>query len=131
MLAACAVMRAVEGVSLAEAEAEQPGAEDCLSCHVIQFGHSSLLPPTMTATLPPADVLCHVTDVHCHPTESEILDTDLESLSIGICAMASRQSDQALVAKLARALPEKVVPCFGPSSMTLLLKNFYRPTCAT
>ena len=62
---------------------------------------------------PSKDVLKHVVDVHCHPTESEITTEDIENLPITICAMASRQSDQELVASLAKDNPDKVVPCFG------------------
>ncbi|KAI5120837.1 hypothetical protein M0805_007024 [Coniferiporia weirii] len=62
---------------------------------------------------PPADVFKHVVDVHCHPTDSEIPSNIMDELSITICAMATRQSDQSLVAELASSYPDKVVPCFG------------------
>ncbi|KIJ66209.1 hypothetical protein HYDPIDRAFT_166516 [Hydnomerulius pinastri MD-312] len=62
---------------------------------------------------PSLDVLRHVVDVHCHPTDSEVGTEAMDDLSITICAMSSRQSDQPLVRDLARAYPEKVVPCFG------------------
>ncbi|CDO73096.1 hypothetical protein BN946_scf185007.g150 [Trametes cinnabarina] len=64
----------------------------------------------------PRSVLAHVVDVHCHPTDSEAKMTHhvvAEGLPIRICAMATRRSDQELVAGLARAHPDKVVPCFG------------------
>ncbi|KAF9245860.1 TatD DNase family Scn1 [Melanogaster broomeanus] len=62
---------------------------------------------------PPLDVLRHVVDVHCHPTDSEVTAEAMDNLSITICAMSSRQSDQLLVRDLANAYPDKVVPCFG------------------
>ncbi len=60
-------------------------------------------------------VLEHVIDVHCHPTDSDMGATlqVVEQMPIRICAMATRRSDQRLVADLARAQPEKVIPCFG------------------
>lgn len=71
----------------------------------------------MQATLSsvPRSVLEHVIDVHCHPTDSDISATlqVIEGMPIRICAMATRRSDQRLVADLARAQPEKVIPCFG------------------
>jgi hypothetical protein len=60
-----------------------------------------------------ASVLAHVVDVHCHPTDSGIEDEVLRSISHKICAMATRESDQDLVAKLAQDYPDKVIPCFG------------------
>ena len=42
----------------------------------------------------PADVLKHVVDVHCHPTDSEMTAQDIKELTIKICAMATRPSDQ-------------------------------------
>ncbi|KAF9225542.1 Metallo-dependent hydrolase [Gyrodon lividus] len=62
---------------------------------------------------PSLDVLRHVVDVHCHPTESAVNVEAMDNLSITICAMSSRQSDQLLVRDLANAYPEKVIPCFG------------------
>lgn len=76
--------------------------------HLAYFKHS-----TMPPELPSKEVLKHVVDVHCHPTDSQITPDAIDDLPIIICAMATRQSDQALVANLARAHPEKVVPCFG------------------
>lgn len=70
----------------------------------------------------PRVVLAHVVDVHCHPTDSDFAMT-LEAandLPIRICAMATRRSDQQLVADLAEACPDKVVPCFGWSFKRLL-----------
>ncbi|KAI9056986.1 TatD DNase family Scn1 [Trametes sanguinea] len=63
----------------------------------------------------PRAVLAHVVDVHCHPTDSdaEMTHRVVEDLPIRICAMATRHSDQELVAELARAHPDKVIPCFG------------------
>ncbi|KAI0361045.1 Metallo-dependent hydrolase [Trametes cingulata] len=65
----------------------------------------------------PRAVLAHVVDVHCHPTDSDFAQTSAfvaRELPLGrICAMATRRSDQKLVADLARAHPDKVVPCFG------------------
>ena len=63
----------------------------------------------------PSGVLAHVVDVHCHPTDSDMATT-LAAVQDGpmrLCAMATRGSDQQLVADLARAHPDKVVPCFG------------------
>ncbi|KAL5534081.1 hypothetical protein ACEPAG_542 [Sanghuangporus baumii] len=62
---------------------------------------------------PSRDVLKHVVDVHCHPTDSEIPINVVDKLPITICAMATRYEDQALVADLARAHPDRVIPCFG------------------
>ncbi|KAI0639945.1 hypothetical protein C8Q77DRAFT_1044388 [Trametes polyzona] len=63
----------------------------------------------------PRALLAHVIDVHCHPTDSDFAMTSdvARDLPIRICAMATRRSDQQLVADLARAHPDKVVPCFG------------------
>lgn len=78
----------------------------------------------------PADVLKHVVDVHCHPTDSETSPEAIQKLPIKICAMATRPGDQVrtvcqcshslalilmqdAVAKLARANPQHVIPCFG------------------
>lgn len=74
-------------------------------------------PTTTTLMSLPVDVLEHIVDVHCHPTDSEITADDMERLPIKLCTMATRQSDQELVANLARALPNKIIPCFGPSSI--------------
>lgn len=74
-------------------------------------------------TMPPTDVLQHVIDVHAHPTDSNITEAEIDQLPITVCAMATRHNDQQLVAKLARALPEKIVPCFGLSSMILLFNG--------
>ncbi|KAH8120031.1 TatD DNase family Scn1 [Phellopilus nigrolimitatus] len=62
---------------------------------------------------PSKDILKHVIDAHCHPTDSDIPSEIMDNLSITVCAMATHQGDQALVARLARNHPEKVVPCFG------------------
>ncbi|RPD82188.1 TatD DNase family Scn1 [Lentinus tigrinus ALCF2SS1-7] len=63
----------------------------------------------------PRSVLEHVVDVHCHPTDSDMGMTlkVAQEMAIRICAMATRRSDQRLVADLTRAYPEKVIPCFG------------------
>ncbi|KAF8899080.1 TatD DNase family Scn1 [Infundibulicybe gibba] len=64
--------------------------------------------------LPPASVLSHLVDVHCHPTDAPTISTaTMNELPITICAMASKQSDQALVHDLALAYPSKVIPAFG------------------
>ncbi|EPQ60250.1 Metallo-dependent hydrolase [Gloeophyllum trabeum ATCC 11539] len=63
--------------------------------------------------LPGPAVLAHVVDVHCHPTDTAIQPESMDKLPIKICAMATRQSDQAKVADLATAYPSKVIPCFG------------------
>ena len=69
------------------------------------------------------DVLEHVVDVHCHPTDSDMAMTlaVVQDIPMRLCAMATRQSDQRLVADLARAHPDKVIPCFGwyPARMHL------------
>ena len=67
----------------------------------------------------PREVLAHVVDVHCHPTDSDFGMTSefVKELPVRICAMSTRRSDQEPVAKLARAHPEKVIPCFGWSIM--------------
>ncbi|KAL5495101.1 SCN1 [Sanghuangporus weigelae] len=62
---------------------------------------------------PSRDVLKHVVDVHCHPTDSEIPISVVDELPITICAMATRYEDQVLVADLARAHPDRVIPSFG------------------
>ncbi|KAI0828973.1 hypothetical protein BC628DRAFT_1315822 [Trametes gibbosa] len=63
----------------------------------------------------PHAVLAHVIDVHCHPTDSNFAMTleVAKSLPMRVCAMATRRSDQQLVADLARAHPDRVIPCFG------------------
>ncbi|KAI0718955.1 TatD DNase family Scn1 [Cerioporus squamosus] len=74
-------------------------------------------PDEMQAALDsvPRSVLEHVVDVHCHPTDSDMGMTleVAQEMAMRICAMATRRSDQRLVAALARAHPDKVVPCFG------------------
>ncbi|OCH89561.1 TatD DNase family Scn1 [Obba rivulosa] len=83
------------------------------------MGSRSDLPGAATASTssprPPGhpSVLAHLVDVHCHPTDSPIPPDALAALPHRICAMASRQSDQALVRALATAHPATVVPCFG------------------
>ncbi|KAH9929667.1 uncharacterized protein B0H18DRAFT_859558, partial [Fomitopsis serialis] len=57
--------------------------------------------------------LAHVVDVHCHPTDSPLDDELFSTLPHRICAMATRDTDQELVADLARRYPDKVTPCFG------------------
>ena len=64
------------------------------------------------------EVLRHVVDVHCHPTDSDIPADAITKLPMSICAMATRQHDQVLVADLARAHPDKVIPCFGQCDCT-------------
>ncbi|KAG8933438.1 hypothetical protein FRC02_011816 [Tulasnella sp. 418] len=66
-----------------------------------------------TTSLPPFEVLEHVTDVHCHPTDSPIPDDIMDSLKIKVCSMATRADDQEKVKELARKWPDKVTPCFG------------------
>ncbi|PCH34204.1 Metallo-dependent hydrolase [Wolfiporia cocos MD-104 SS10] len=63
----------------------------------------------------PADrgLLAHVIDAHCHPTDSPLDPATLAALPHRVCAMATRASDQPLVRALARAHPDRVVPCFG------------------
>ncbi|KIK70620.1 hypothetical protein GYMLUDRAFT_149638 [Collybiopsis luxurians FD-317 M1] len=72
----------------------------------------------MSFSIPPVaatnSVLRHVVDVHCHPTDAPSIDPQsMADLSITVCAMSSRPSDQSLVRNLAQAYPEKVIPCFG------------------
>lgn len=59
------------------------------------------------------ELLKHIVDVHCHPTDYPITREDTKKLHIRICTMASRQSDQKLVADFAREYPDKVIPAFG------------------
>ncbi|KAH9858333.1 TatD DNase family Scn1 [Lenzites betulinus] len=63
----------------------------------------------------PRAVLAHVLDVHCHPTDSNFAMTveAAKQMPTRVCAMATRRSDQQLVADLARAHPARVLPCFG------------------
>lgn len=63
----------------------------------------------------PRSVLQHVIDVHCHPTDSDMTMTHrvADEMAVRVCAMATRRSDQKLVADLAHAHPDKVIPCFG------------------
>lgn len=65
------------------------------------------------AQLPAADILRHIVDVHCHPTDSPVEPESMRILPITICAMSTRPSDQHLVRALAKASPDKVIPCFG------------------
>jgi hypothetical protein len=77
----------------------------------------------LAKTLPSNKVLEHVVDVHCHPTDTEVSIEALNSLSMRICAMASRRTDQSRVAEIARSHPDKVTPAFGEAhsvSITLL-----------
>lgn len=69
----------------------------------------------MPTTAPPNKlVLRHVVDVHCHPTDApQISHETMQGLSITLCAMATRQSDQQRVRDLALRYPDKVIPCFG------------------
>ncbi|KAF8346953.1 TatD DNase family Scn1 [Amanita rubescens] len=65
-------------------------------------------------TLPNEQILRHVVDVHCHPTDApQIPHETMQRLSITLCAMATRQSDQQRVRDLALQYPDKVIPCFG------------------
>jgi Tat protein secretion system quality control protein TatD with DNase activity len=53
-------------------------------------------------------------DAHCHPTDTMSSIDDLSSLrTAGLCIMATRRHDQALVDQTAERFHEKVVPCFG------------------
>ena len=63
----------------------------------------------------PSEVLKHVIDVHCHPTDSDMDMTliAVQNTPVRMCAMATRGSDQRLVGDLARAQPDRVIPCFG------------------
>jgi TatD related DNase len=70
-----------------------------------------------------SQVLRHVVDVHCHPTDSPIPLQSMQELSITICAMSTRPSDQVLVRELAEAHPDKVVPCFG-QRLTYTLRRY-------
>lgn len=65
--------------------------------------------------LPSSDVLTHIVDAHCHPTDSPLDEEFFSQVSHRVCAMATRGTDQELVAVLARRYPDKVVPCFGTS----------------
>ena len=68
----------------------------------------------MTVPLPNEQILRHVVDVHCHPTDApQISHETMQRLSITLCAMATRQSDQQRVRDLALQYPDKVIPCFG------------------
>ncbi|EPT03519.1 hypothetical protein FOMPIDRAFT_1028783 [Fomitopsis schrenkii] len=69
--------------------------------------------PLDLSPLPSSDVLAHVVDVHCHPTDSRLDEELLAKVSHRLCAMATRGTDQELVAILACRYPDKVVPCFG------------------
>ena len=71
--------------------------------------------------LPSSDVLAYVVDVHCHTTDSPLDEEFFSKLSHRICAMATRGTDQELVADLARRYPDKVVPCFGAPILTNIL----------
>lgn len=73
--------------------------------------------PLDLSPLPSSDVLAHVVDVHCHPTDSRLDEELLAKVSHRLCAMATRGTDQELVAILACRYPDKVVPCFGPSRL--------------
>ena len=89
----------------------------CLADHSIATALPSDSPDDIQAAIEgvPREVLAHVIDVHCHPTDSDMAMTDkvADDMAIRVCAMATRRSDQKLVADLARAHPDKVVPCFG------------------
>jgi hypothetical protein len=77
---------------------------------------STDIPPSpehYAKVLPPPEILRHVVDVHCHPTDTEILSDVIDSLDIRVCSMSTRRTDQAKVADLARAHPDKVIPAFG------------------
>ncbi|KAE9409112.1 Metallo-dependent hydrolase [Gymnopus androsaceus JB14] len=65
-------------------------------------------------SLPSPDVLRNVVDAHCHPTDAPSISSEsMDKLSINICAMSSKASDQSMVRKLAQSYPDKVIPCFG------------------
>ncbi|KAH9837257.1 TatD DNase family Scn1 [Rhodofomes roseus] len=74
-------------------------------------------------SLPSPSVLAHVVDVHCHPTDSPIDDELFSTLPHHICAMATRGTDQELVADLARRYPDKVTPCFESHYRALFLPD--------
>ena len=89
----------------------------CLADHSIATALPSDSPDDIQAAIEgvPREVLAHVIDVHCHPTDSDMAMTHkvADDMAIRVCAMATRRSDQKLVADLARAHPDKVIPCFG------------------
>lgn len=70
-------------------------------------------------------VSVHLIDAHCHPTEQvrsragHTVDIDAWIEEAGsvhlhkICVMSTDMWDQSLVARLADAYPNKIVPCFG------------------
>ena len=64
--------------------------------------------------MPTPEILAHLVDVHCHPTVAPVIATStIESLPCTLCAMSSREGDQSMVAALARACPDRIVPGFG------------------
>ncbi|KAF8527406.1 hypothetical protein BU17DRAFT_39326, partial [Hysterangium stoloniferum] len=71
------------------------------------------MPDGSAQSIPSKEILEHVVDVHCHPTDSPISKNAMDSLSITICAMATKESDQDLVRDLASTWPNSVIPCFG------------------
>jgi Tat protein secretion system quality control protein TatD with DNase activity len=64
--------------------------------------------------MPTPEILAHLVDVHCHPTVAPVIAAStIESLPCTLCAMSSREGDQSMVAALARARPDRIVPGFG------------------
>jgi Tat protein secretion system quality control protein TatD with DNase activity len=64
--------------------------------------------------MPTPEILAHLVDVHCHPTAAPVITTStIESLPCTLCAMSSREGDQSMVAALAHARPDRIVPGFG------------------
>ena len=64
--------------------------------------------------MPTPEILAHLVDVHCHPTAAPVIATStIGSLPCTLCAMSSREGDQSMVAALARARPDRIVPGFG------------------
>ncbi|BFZ60608.1 Cut9-interacting protein scn1 [Saitoella coloradoensis] len=62
----------------------------------------------------PDELLSLISDAHCHATDSMSTIPLIPSLTLNrICAMATRLSDQILVAQIAMEYPNKVIPAFG------------------
>ena len=102
-----------DGRVAAEANSESSG--DATKNDVPEFPSANEAYMQIAVDNVPSEILAHVVDVHCHPTDSDMATTlaAVQDSPMRLCAMATRGSDQQLVADLARAHPEKVTPCFG------------------
>jgi hypothetical protein len=73
------------------------------TCQIQPFSSDVSHSPSLQSLFAPDNSAIPVTDAHCHPTDNPFGDEDVANVGLGgICAMATRTSDQSLVAELSR-----------------------------